>query len=57
MSKLPEISGQKAVKAFSRAGWIVAIQKGSLIIMIKEDSMVILSVPLHDELDGGTLRA
>ncbi len=56
MSKLPKISGQKAVKAFSRAGWIVAIKKGSHMIMTKEDSMVILSVPLHDELDRGTLK-
>ena len=56
MSKLPEISGKKAVKAFSRAGWIISRQKSSHMIMTKSDSIVILSVPLHDELDRGTLR-
>ena len=56
MSGLPHISGKKAVKAFSRAGWIVSRQKSSHMIMTKSDSIVILSVPLHDELDRGTLR-
>ena len=56
MSKLPKISGKKAIKAFCRAGWIISRQKSSHIIMTKLDSIVILSVPLHDELDRGTLR-
>ncbi|HUS74651.1 MAG TPA: type II toxin-antitoxin system HicA family toxin [Methanothrix sp.] len=56
MSKLPQISGKKAVKAFSKAGWIISRQKSSHMIMTKSDSIVILSVPLHDELDRGTLR-
>lgn len=56
MSKLPKISGLKAVKAFHKAGWIVARQKGSHIIMTNEKSLVVLSVPLHDEIDRGTLR-
>lgn len=52
MSKLPKISGLKAVKAFHKAGWIVARQKGSHMIMTKEDTLVVLSVPLHDEIDS-----
>lgn len=56
MSKLPIVSGMKAVKAFSRAGWAVARQTGSHIIMVKVDSVVTLSVPLHSEIDRGTLR-
>lgn len=56
MSKLPKISGTKAVKAFRRAGWIISRQKSSHMIMTRSDSIVILSVPLHDELDRGTLR-
>jgi predicted RNA binding protein YcfA (HicA-like mRNA interferase family) len=56
MSRLPNISGKKAVKAFKKAGWIISRQKSSHIIMTKSDSIVILSVPLHDELDRGTLR-
>jgi len=56
MSRLPNISGREAVKAFSKAGWIISRQKGSHMIMTKSDSTVILSVPLHDDLDRGTLR-
>ncbi|MDD1762740.1 MAG: type II toxin-antitoxin system HicA family toxin [Methanothrix sp.] len=56
MSRLPNISGKKAVKAFRKAGWIIARQKSSHMILTKSDSIVILSVPLHDELDRGTLR-
>jgi len=56
MAKLPSISGEKAVKAFSRAEWIAARQTGSHLIMIKEGSMVTLSVPMHSEIDRGTLR-
>ncbi|HWQ18636.1 MAG TPA: type II toxin-antitoxin system HicA family toxin [Methanotrichaceae archaeon] len=50
------MSGAKAAKAFSRAGWISARQTGSHFIMIKEGSAVTLSVPMHSELDRGTLR-
>lgn len=56
MSKLPIVSGLKAIKAFSRAGWTVARQTGSHVIMVKDDSMVTLSVPMHSEIDRGTLR-
>ncbi len=56
MVKLPKISGIKAVKAFSKAGWVVARQTGSHIIMVKTNSIVTLSVPRHDELDRGTLK-
>ena len=52
MSKLPKISGLKVVKAFHKAGWIVARQKGSHMIMTNEESLVVLSVPLHDEIDS-----
>ena len=57
MPRLPLISGMKAIKAFSKAGWIVARQTGSHIIMEKAGSIVTLSVPRHRELDRGTLRA
>ena len=56
MAKLPRISGMNAVKAFNKSGWSVARQTGSHIIMIKNDYKVILSVPIHNELDRGTLR-
>ncbi|MFQ6056725.1 MAG: type II toxin-antitoxin system HicA family toxin [Methanosarcinales archaeon] len=56
MAKLPRISGMEAVKAFNKAGWLVARQTGSHIIMVKSGSKVTLSVPRHKELDRGTLR-
>ena len=56
MAKLPLVSGEKAAKAFSKAGWIIARQTGSHLIMIKQGCMVTLSVPMHGEIDKGTLR-
>jgi predicted RNA binding protein YcfA (HicA-like mRNA interferase family) len=57
MSRLQKISGWKAVRAFRNDGWIISRQKSRHIIMTKPDSIVILSVPLHHELDRETLRA
>ena len=57
MSFLPRISGRDAVKPFEKAGWQVTRQKGSHIILTKEDSFVTLSIPDHKELDRGTLSA
>jgi predicted RNA binding protein YcfA (HicA-like mRNA interferase family) len=56
MARLPLLSGAKAVKAFSKAGWSAARQTGSHLIVIKQGSMVTLSVPMHSEIDRGTLR-
>jgi predicted RNA binding protein YcfA (HicA-like mRNA interferase family) len=56
LSKLPRISGVEAIKAFARLGWRVARQKGSHVTLVKEGSQLILTVPLHRELDRGTLR-
>ena len=57
MSKLPsDISGQNAVKAFQRTGWIVS-RYGPHIIMEKEGMRSILSVPNHKILARGTLRS
>jgi len=57
MAKLPVISGEKAVKAFVKAGWKVDRIVGSHVILRKEGSPVTLSVPLHKELKKGLLRA
>jgi len=56
MARLPLLSGAKVVKAFSKAGWSAARQTGSHLIMIKQGSMVTLSIPMHSEIDRGTLR-
>lgn len=49
-------SGAEAVKKFQRAGWKVNRQKGSHLMMTKEDYEYTLSIPLHAELGPGILR-
>jgi len=51
MAKLPLLSGARAVKAFTRVGWTIARQTGSHLIMVRQGSMVTLSVPMHSEID------
>ena len=57
MAGLPVVSGAKAVRALERAGWRVARQKGSHVILVKHGSIASISVPQHRELAPGTLRA
>ncbi|MDI6709044.1 MAG: type II toxin-antitoxin system HicA family toxin [Methanobacteriota archaeon] len=47
MPKLPVVTGDKVIKAFSKVGWSVARQRGSHVIMVKENSVVTLSIPVH----------
>jgi predicted RNA binding protein YcfA (HicA-like mRNA interferase family) len=49
MPALPVLTGRKTVRAFEKAGWQVARQRGSHIILIKEGENVTLSVPDHKE--------
>lgn len=55
MPKLPVVSGQEAVKAFSRLGFEAVRQRGSHVVMKGRGRT--FAVPLHSELDRGTLRA
>ena len=55
--KLPKISGKQCVKTLERAGFTMIRQKGSHIIMRKENPFYQLVIPDHKELDTGTLRA
>lgn len=55
--KLPVVSGRRAVKAFSKFGWMMARQAGSHMILIKPGEFVTLSVPDHKEIARGTLRS
>jgi len=57
MTRLGNISGRDAVKAFQKAGWQPIGQVGSHLVMIKPGIRVNLSVPQHKELSVGTLRA
>jgi predicted RNA binding protein YcfA (HicA-like mRNA interferase family) len=53
LSKLPLLSWQKVVKALSKAGFRIARQKGSHLILVRDDFVV--PVPKHDEIKRGLL--
>ena len=57
MPELPQISGAEAIKAFRRAGFEKKRQRGSHVVLKKEGFPMLLSVPLHKELDRGILRS
>lgn len=57
MSKLPQLSGQECVAILLRFGFRVVRQRGSHIIMRRDDPFAQVVVPDHKELDRGTLRA
>jgi predicted RNA binding protein YcfA (HicA-like mRNA interferase family) len=58
MTRLPVITGDKVVKAFSKAGWRAVRQRGSHVIMVKEGMDATLSIPVHKgkPVKRGTLR-
>jgi predicted RNA binding protein YcfA (HicA-like mRNA interferase family) len=56
LAKLPVISGQKLVKILTKNfGFRVLRQKGSHVTLTNDVSFI--TVPLHPELDKGTLRS
>ena len=57
MPKLPVLSGHKVIKALNKDGWVQRRTKGSHVILSKiiNDQKVALVVPLHKEIDKGTL--
>ena len=57
MPPLPVLRPREVVRAFERLGWQIARQKGSHIILTRPGSTVTLSIPDHDEVARGTLRA
>ena len=57
MPALSQLSGREAVRAFESLGWKVVRQKGSHIILIKNEHVATLSVPDHKEVAKGTLRS
>lgn len=58
MAKLPVISGREGVRAFAKDGWrIIRRAKSRHIIMKKEGMLSTLSIPEHNVLDRGLLRA
>jgi predicted RNA binding protein YcfA (HicA-like mRNA interferase family) len=57
MSRLPTVSGRQCVRALTRIGFLILRQRGSHIVLRKDDPHAQLVVPNHKELDRGTLRA
>lgn len=54
MSRLGNISGKEAAKAFQKAGWKVLGQMGSHLVLVKEGVRCNLSIPQHKEMSVGT---
>ena len=57
MNRLPQVSGQECVRALERIGCYERRQRGSHIILRRDESFARLVVPDHRELDAGRLRA
>ncbi|MBR8827958.1 MAG: type II toxin-antitoxin system HicA family toxin [Gomphosphaeria aponina SAG 52.96 = DSM 107014] len=57
MTKIPIISGKECIKALSKAGFFIKRQKGSHIILCRNEPFTEVVVPNHKTLDKGTLRA
>lgn len=57
MSKLPVISGKECIKALEKIGFVIVRQRGSHIVLTRENPTATVIVPNHKELDRGTLRA
>jgi predicted RNA binding protein YcfA (HicA-like mRNA interferase family) len=57
MSKLPVLSGRNCIKALAKAGFYFKRQEGSHVSLRRDEPFCQLVVPLHKELDRGTLRA
>jgi predicted RNA binding protein YcfA (HicA-like mRNA interferase family) len=57
MSKLPQLSGHECVAILHRFGFRILRQRGSHIVLRRDDPFAQVIVPNHKELDRGTLRA
>jgi len=60
MSKLRVLSGRDIVKIFSQFGFQTISQKGSHVKLrrvLKNGTKQTLTIPLHKELDKGTIKA
>ena len=55
MSKLPLLSWREVVKALTKAGFRAERQKGSHLILVKDDHIV--PVPKHEQIKKGLLMA
>jgi predicted RNA binding protein YcfA (HicA-like mRNA interferase family) len=58
MPKLKRVSGEQAIRALEKLGFVQVRQRGSHVVLKKEDAAGTAGcvVPLHQELAIGTLR-
>ena len=58
MPNLPQVSGQEAIRALERLGFVQVRQRGSHVVLKKQtqEGEVGCVVPLHRKLAIGTLR-
>ena len=58
MSKLPRgVSGEETIRALRRIGFYSKRQKGSHVILRRDNPFIQVVVPLHRSLDTGTLAS
>ena len=58
MTKLPRgLSGQEVIKALQRGGFYIKRQKGSHIILRRDNPFCQVVVPDHKSIDTGTLSS
>ena len=59
MPRLPKVTGREAIKAFSRLGFKLDRIDGSHHVLVKDDHLYHLTVPVHGRrpLAPGTLRS
>lgn len=57
MSKLLVVSGSQCIKILEKVGFIIVRQRGSHIVLARENPKNTVIIPNHKELDRGTLRA
>lgn len=57
MKKLPVVSGTNCVKVLVKVGFRVYRQRGSHIILVRDDPNAQVTVPNHKTIAKGTLRS
>jgi len=57
MSRLPLISGRACMKTLAKVGFYLRRQRGSHLILRRDNPLTQIVVPNHKELDKGTLRS
>jgi len=55
--QITAISGKECVRILEKFGFVVYRQRGSHLTLIRKNPQGQTTVPLHKELDRGTLRA